>query len=83
MSAVAPDSVTVTYGEEVFSPVQHNSFRLGPFSYTTALRANETPESAMGRAHEHLIAFAAIEYKRKAQEFVLKLEYLTKVMGGR
>jgi len=45
-----PDEVTATYPEQKFSPVQYNSFGVGPFYYKTHVRPGETPEAAMARA---------------------------------
>jgi hypothetical protein len=46
--------VSVTWAEEQFQPVQFNTFRVGPFSSTTAVRPGETVAQATVRLHREL-----------------------------
>lgn len=65
--------IEVTWGEEVFSPVQYNSFRVGPFSCRVQQRRGETPEQAWDRGYALLRQKAQEERKRKAGEFLAAL----------
>lgn len=61
--------VEVTWGEESYSPIPFQTFRVGPFSMRTKVKAGETPEQAMERAMVALGKFAASNYKAKLREF--------------
>jgi hypothetical protein len=67
------DDVTVTWGEEVYSPVQYNSFRLGPYSMTTAVRPGETRAQAFERAYDDLERLAAASFAKKREAFFKNL----------
>jgi hypothetical protein len=64
------DKVTVCFGEEKFAPVQYHSFGIGPFFMTTTVRAGETPEEAMLRAHRACEAVARKIYPGKRDAFL-------------
>ncbi|HVE78368.1 MAG TPA: hypothetical protein VNA89_05885 [Gemmatimonadaceae bacterium] len=61
--------VTVTWGEEVFSPAPYQSFRLGPFTMKTRVKDGEAPEEALARAWNHLDAHARKVYAKKRGGF--------------
>ena len=63
------ETVTVTWGKELIAPVQYNNFEVGPFTVTTAIRADETPEAAMARAQAWLDAHARKVYSAKLALF--------------
>jgi hypothetical protein len=63
------EEITVTWAEERFSPVQYNSFGVGPFTYTTRVRPGETFDDAFRRAHAKLAAAATIATADKAETF--------------
>lgn len=65
--------VDVTWGEELFSPVQYNSFRVGPFSRRTRVRPGETEDQAFERVYRQLEAMAAKTHERKSKVFLTKL----------
>jgi len=67
------EEVSATWGEEVFSPVQYNSFRVGPFSSTTHVRAGETRVDALARLNRDLAAVADAEFTRKKKAFAASL----------
>jgi hypothetical protein len=75
------ERVTVVYGRELFSPKQFNTFEIGPFTYEVTVRTGETLESAMARGYEELRKFAAIEFKRKATDFLERLKNLGERIG--
>lgn len=78
-AVVTGETVTVTFGEETFSPRPYNTIRLGPYTHETRVRVGETPADAAERAMAHLRAFAAIEFQRKMADFLAHLDQL----GGR
>lgn len=63
------ETVTVTWAEERFSPIQFNSFGVGPFEATGFVRDGETVAQAMTRIYAELSAFAETERMRKAESF--------------
>lgn len=71
-----PDTLTVTYGEETFSPIPYNTFRVGPISVAIELHVGETIEQAHFRAWEFLKKAANKEYEEKASAFLEKVKFL-------
>ena len=67
------DTITVTYGAQKFSPVQYQLFDVGPFSMTTTVKPDETPEQAYARAYAFLAGCA------KAAFATAKVEFLQRV----
>ena len=67
------DTVTVTWGEEMFSPVQYNNFRVGPFMATTKIRVGETAFTASRRALFELSKLAEVEFETKATAYLQRL----------
>ena len=65
----ASETITVTWGEETFSPVQYNSFRVGPFSATARVLPGESRSDALRRISAELYAFATEERANKAEAF--------------
>lgn len=63
------EMVSVTWGEELFTPVQFCSFRVGPFSASSTLRAGESREQAADRLMRELERIAAKERETKARVF--------------
>lgn len=74
------EEVTVTYGEQVFSPVQYNSFRVGPMTTTTRVRPGETRADAARRAFDELSAAVEVQRQKVQADF---LRSLAAVKGGR
>lgn len=64
------DTVTATFGEEKFSPIQYQSFAVGPFFAKTKVKPGESLEQALGRAYEACRAAARLCYKEKRDEFI-------------
>lgn len=64
-----PEEITVTLGEQVFAPVSYNSFRVGPFSYTTKIGPNETENMAFDRAHNYLMECSRRAYTAERKLF--------------
>jgi hypothetical protein len=62
--------VTVTYGRELFAPVQYNNFECGPYSATSTIREGETRMGAMKRVLKDLEEFASSERQRKADAWL-------------
>lgn len=65
-----PDEVTACFAEERFSPIQYQSFGVGPFWAKTRVRAGETTEQALMRAYEACRAAARLSYRDKRDEFI-------------
>lgn len=63
------DEVTVTFGEELFAPVQFNSFRIGPYTYKTKVHKGETPEQAFDRANAYVTRMAKKEFISKMETY--------------
>lgn len=68
------ESVTVAWGEELLSPVQYNTLKVGPFSATVQVMAGETREQALVRAYASLQAFAEKERERKIASYLAALK---------
>lgn len=64
------DLVTANWGAEKCSPVQYHTFDVGPFSYTTKVRAGETPAEAGMRAYKVRENLADLTYVQKRDEFL-------------
>lgn len=75
------ESATVTYGKETFTPRAFNTFEVGPFTATVNVLDDESLTSAMESANQELREFAAIEFKRKAEDFLKRLGVLTKMLA--
>ena len=63
------DTITVTYGKELFAPIQYHSFEIGPFTYTTQIQENEDAEIAATRAYAFLMKVARATFVTKMTEF--------------
>jgi hypothetical protein len=61
--------IRVTWGKQLISPRQFNTFEVGPFEMTTTVRVNETEEDAFNRAYDFLDAMARSTYKAKIAAF--------------
>lgn len=77
LQPTTPETVSVTWGEELFTPVQFCSFRVGPFSASSALRDGETREQAADRLMRELEKVAAKERETKARVFKQALTGIT------
>jgi hypothetical protein len=66
----APETITVTWGQETFTPKQFHTFHVGPFVATGAIRPDETRAQAMERLYEDLRLFAEKERERKVRAFL-------------
>lgn len=67
-------TITVTWGEETFSPVQFQSFRVGPFSMQVEVRPGETEEAAFDRAYTLLTRKAEKVREEKAKSFIAAIK---------
>lgn len=63
------DTITVTWGEELYAPYRYNHFKVGPFTYTTTVQDGETPEQAFTRAYKFLEAHVEKVFLRKRNQF--------------
>lgn len=69
-------TITVTWSEEVYTPRQYQSFRVGPFSRTIVVKANEDAMEVMDRAYRELEAFALKVRDRKRANYLESLKTL-------
>lgn len=67
------EEITVTSGEELFAPIQYNSFRVGPLHYKTTVRATETLHEAYTRARVALELMMRDEFAAKLRDFNVRL----------
>lgn len=74
--------VEVTWGEENFSPVQYNGFRVGPFKVATRVRPGETIAQAMQRVHREIDQHVrAVTVPEKTQHFLQSLREIGAAVG--
>lgn len=66
--------ITVTWGEETFSPVQYNSFRIGGHSITVLVNQNETALDAWKRGWALLERAAEIQFEDKLRGFKERID---------
>jgi hypothetical protein len=63
------ESITVCYAEQRFSPVDYNSFGVGPFYMTTTIQPGETHEMAFSRAMKFLQVQARAAFTEAKKDF--------------
>ena len=66
------DTLEVTLGEETFTPIPYNTFKVGPFIYKTVVQDNETDEEAFDRAYGFLERMARKSFIKKRNDFFMK-----------
>jgi hypothetical protein len=71
-------SVEVSWGEELFQPLQFNTFRVGPFKAHTVVRKGESVAQAMLRLHAEMDRVAREIRDKKTDEYIAAL----KKIGG-
>lgn len=75
---LAGQEVTVVWGEELFSPQQFHTFKVGPFTATTRVLPGETFEKAAERAMGDLRLFAEKEREKKRASYLRMVETTSK-----
>lgn len=73
-SAEPGTPVDVTWGEELFQPVQYHALRVGPFRATTVVRAGESVADATYRLWCALNEVAMRIRDEKAAEYLRAME---------
>jgi hypothetical protein len=68
-------TVTVTVGEQKFSPIQFNVFTVGPFTATVVVREGEDVQEVMTKVRESLLDYAREEYKVSLERYTKALRY--------
>lgn len=68
-SAPPGTPITIIWGEETFSPVQYNSFRIGGHSVTVVVQEGETALDAWKRGWALLEEAAEIQFADKLRGF--------------
>lgn len=76
--AEAAGLVEVTWGEELFKPLDYNGIRLGPFKATTAVRPGETVADAVVRLHAELAEAAKRVFGEKRRVYLQELSLLVR-----
>lgn len=66
--------IVVTWGEEVLSPVQYNSFRIGGHSITVIVQEGESALEAWKRGWAILQEAADIQFRDKLKGFQQRLD---------
>ncbi len=66
---ITGESITISFGEEKFSPVQYHSFTFGGLFYRADVREGETPEQAFERGWKFLESCAIKQFKAKRDGF--------------
>lgn len=56
------DSIGITLGAELYSPVKYNTFTVGPFSATVVVRPGETGADAAMRCYRVLLELNEAEF---------------------
>ncbi len=64
------DVVTVTWGEEKFTPVPYSTFSIGPFTESVSPRPGESRAACRSRVYLELAIFAEDERAKKARSFL-------------
>jgi hypothetical protein len=72
-SAIAGDSVTVTSGQDTFTPLPYNTFHVGPFTCTTLVQPGETRAQAMQRAQQTVDEHHRLSFEHKKERFIASL----------
>ena len=63
------DEFEITWGEESYTPIPYNTFKIGPFSTKIKVLPGETHEAAFKRGYLLLENLAKNSFKRKRQIF--------------
>jgi hypothetical protein len=77
----AGTTVTATWAEEQFQPVQFNTFRVGPFAASTQVRAGETIAQATVRLHAELDVAAQQILREKSSAYLRSLKGIADQAG--
>jgi hypothetical protein len=73
-SAPPGTQITVVWGEETFSPVQYNSFRIGGHSVTVVVQDGESALDAWKRGWALLEQAAEIQFADKLNGFKERID---------
>ncbi len=76
------ETITVTWGEELYSPQQFFTFRVGPFSSSTKVQRGESRAEAGARVMRQLEVLAADERMTKMKIFLDTMGYLFATIKG-
>lgn len=70
MQGAPVETVTVVWPEELYSPIQFHTYKVGPFSTTVNRKPGEAIQEACARAMAQLDAFAKQERLRKHDDYM-------------
>jgi hypothetical protein len=68
------ESFTLTWGKELFSPVQYVNFEVGPFHVNIVIRPDETQEEAIARGNLFLTSLARADFEKKSRGFLVRVK---------
>jgi hypothetical protein len=75
------ESFEVNWGEELFCPVQYNSFRVGPFKVVGRTRPGESIAQAIARVHAEMDRVVRSHiFPQKADAYMRDLDSLSKLV---
>ncbi len=78
------ETITVSFGEETFAPIQYQNFKFGSIYYKTQVRPGETPEEAFDRAWKFVESCAKKQFIAKRDGFWERhQESMKPAKGGR
>lgn len=72
------ETISITYAEEQFFVTRFNSFKVGPFTYTTSVYPTEKVEDAIKRAHKELHQLADKLFLIKRNAYMERLGTISK-----
>lgn len=70
------ETVTVVWPEELFSPIQFHTYKVGPFTATVNRKPGEAIQEACARAMGQLDAFAKQERMRKHDDYMAHVKLI-------
>lgn len=73
-SLLVGDTISMSWGKELFCPVKYNNFEIGPFTASTTIRKGETQAVATERVRRYLAVLAKEEFDRKLKGFLARLK---------
>lgn len=74
------NSINVTWGKEVFRPLQYHSLEIGPFQATVERAAGESLQAAIDRAMAEMEIAADRELESKTQLFLQRAARLDAII---
>lgn len=77
-----PTTITVAWGEEVYSPVQYQSFRSGSIGVTVTTRPGEPVQAAHRRALSLLRDISKAQFEEQLAAFIERVKVAANAARG-